>query len=295
MRESAALSVLRSLGVRGSAPQLSGSPYASMSHPSTERVRGDGRKSNQIRPMSSEQGLLHQADGSVTFSAGDTLVLVAVYGPAQAKSSRKEDPSHAVIEVSLRPVSGMLTAADAQKQLLIQKSLERALLLTKYPRTIISVIVQVLADDGGLLSCAINASAIALMDAGIEMTAVPLGMSSCLGPGRIVRLDPTKEEEQSAEALVCLSGLSTEEGILACQTRGMLSGNLGAALLVLLLLSAPIPTVGNNCLSTSNSACYVKAFSSPTAPSFLLSLASSPLPAAEEEYFACIEAATRGA
>jgi 3' exoribonuclease family, domain 1 len=49
----------------------------------------------------------------------------------------------------------------------VRRTLEQAVLLTQYPRMLISVIVQVLSDDGGVLSTAINGAAVALLNAGI--------------------------------------------------------------------------------------------------------------------------------
>ncbi len=46
--------------------------------------RSDGRtKSNQLRAMSAECGLLSRADGSVRYAQAKSSVLVAVYGPLQ--------------------------------------------------------------------------------------------------------------------------------------------------------------------------------------------------------------------
>ena len=52
---------------------------------------------------------------------------------------------------------------------LIQKAFEASLLLNLHPRTRIVLDLTVLADDGGRLCAAINASTLALVDAGIAM------------------------------------------------------------------------------------------------------------------------------
>ena len=52
---------------------------------------------------------------------------------------------------------------------LLQKALSASILLHLYPKSKISVTVMVLADDGGRLEAAINASTLALIDAGIPL------------------------------------------------------------------------------------------------------------------------------
>ena len=47
--------------------------------------------------------------------------------------------------------------------------MEAALLLHLYPKTKIEIVVWILADDGGRLCAAINATTLALVDAGIPM------------------------------------------------------------------------------------------------------------------------------
>jgi 3' exoribonuclease family, domain 1 len=62
--------------------------------------------------------------------------------------------------------TGCSTSEDAERELFLRRTLEQAVLLTHYPRMLISVIVQVLSDDGGVLSTAINGAAVALLNAG---------------------------------------------------------------------------------------------------------------------------------
>ena len=48
--------------------------------------REQGRRANQLRALASEQAVLHRADGSATFSHGDTRCTASVYGPGQPAS-----------------------------------------------------------------------------------------------------------------------------------------------------------------------------------------------------------------
>jgi 3' exoribonuclease family, domain 1 len=75
-------------------------------HKSDGARRPDGRTSVQLRPPVAEQGILNRADGSVRFMMGNTSVLVAVYGPAQPVSTKKEQADRASLEVTWKSEKG---------------------------------------------------------------------------------------------------------------------------------------------------------------------------------------------
>ena len=150
--------------------------------------RIDGRTSTQLRPLACEQGILNRADGSARFMQGDTSVLAAVYGPGQPKSAKKERLDRAVLEVLVKPHNRLsstftfcarcsllcltfslpLEPWDSTCQQIVRGALEPLIVLSQHPRTVISVVLQVVGDHGSVLSALINASVLALMDAGIN-------------------------------------------------------------------------------------------------------------------------------
>lgn len=69
-------------------------------------TRQSGRHNGQMRMLQSERGVLNRADGSAKWSQDNTSVLVAVYGPRQARE-RREDAEKAVVEVVYKPRSGL--------------------------------------------------------------------------------------------------------------------------------------------------------------------------------------------
>lgn len=52
----------------------------------------------------------------------------------------------------------------------IRQTFEPVILTSQFPKSQIDIYVQVFQHDGGVLQCAINASTMALIDAGIPMT-----------------------------------------------------------------------------------------------------------------------------
>ncbi|CAM9969530.1 unnamed protein product [Ectocarpus fasciculatus] len=191
-----------------------------------EETRRDGRRGNQIRPLAAEQGILNRADGSARFVQGNTSVLAAVYGPAPAKALRMERPEGATLDVSFKPESGITSPADAESEALLRRSLEEVVLRSRYPRTVVSVIIQVIVDDGAVLSAALNAATMALLNAGVEMTGMALSVTCCITApvsGRSVLLDPCKAEEIDAAATAVVATLSAGGGVLSCRAVGSMS------------------------------------------------------------------------
>lgn len=84
---------------------------------------------------------------------------------------------------------------------------------------------QVIVDDGAVLSAALNASAMALLNAGVEMTGIALSVTCCIAPApsRAVILDPCKAEEAEAAATVVVATLAAGGGVLSCRAVGAMS------------------------------------------------------------------------
>ncbi|XP_010244440.1 PREDICTED: exosome complex exonuclease RRP46 homolog [Nelumbo nucifera] len=201
--------------------------------------RVDGRTRNQLRPLACSRNLLNRAHGSARWSQGDTIVLAAVYGP-KAGTRKNENPEKASIEVIWKPKTGQIGKPEKEYEMILKRTLQSICLLTVYPNTTTSIIVQVVNDDGSLLPCAINAACAALVDAGIPLKHLSVAICCCLEENGTVVLDPTKLEEQKMQAFAYLvfpnSVLSVlpqgpssveseplEHGIITSVTHGVMS------------------------------------------------------------------------
>jgi exosome complex component RRP46 len=100
-----------------------------------------------------------------------SAVLAAVHGPAAA-GPRKENPERAAVEVVFKPRSGLPGSQEHEWEEILRQAVEGVLLASLHPRTLVTVVVQVLSADGALLSCAANAACAALADAGIPLTSL---------------------------------------------------------------------------------------------------------------------------
>ncbi|KAJ7543930.1 hypothetical protein O6H91_09G058800 [Diphasiastrum complanatum] len=166
-------------------------------------ARRDGRTAIQLRPLACTRGLLNRAHGSARWSQENTCVLAAVYGP-KSISGRRENPERATIEVIWKPKSGMTGNKEKEAELVLRRSLDYIIIATLHPNTGMSIIVQVISDDGALLACAINATTAALVDTGIPLSGLIAAVSCGINKEGDLLLDLTKSEEQEAQAHVCL-------------------------------------------------------------------------------------------
>ena len=219
-----------------------------------KRRRPDGRQTNgSLRPLAAEVSTLHRADGSASLSSGSTTVLAACYGPLAPRNPSRERSDGAVVSVIFRHSSsssddaGAAKAAYGATEREVERFLADALAATirteAYPRTVIEVVVQILKSDGSAIGTALNASVLALMDAGVEMVGLPVA-TTCLvnedgsgGDGDAdskkfeLRLDPCAEEEASGEGAVVIivtNSSSSNAGAVTSAGNGSNAGILSS-------------------------------------------------------------------
>ena len=193
---------------------------------STSLARADGRTPNQLRPLFGDAGALTRADGSARWRQDRTEVLVAVHGPCEVRRNR-ERVDGAYVEVLVRPRAGLPGPPERELEQLLGATLRAAIITSLHPRTAISIVVQVIADDGALLSAALNGATLALLHAAIPMRGPAVGCTIALLPSGAALLDPTADEERDAAAVVTLGyllrdlqGLGAERQLLLSHARG---------------------------------------------------------------------------
>ena len=116
------------------------------------------------------------------------------------KSDERSDRANLSVTVKSSPFSSSnrQTKSQSNKQLLeiandIKNAFSAAILLNLYPRAAIYVNVHVLADDGGILECAINATNLALINAGVSLKDLVCACSSgLLSDGTMTLVDVNK-------------------------------------------------------------------------------------------------------
>lgn len=168
--------------------------------------RVDGRKCDEIRPMYLKAGVIRQSNGSAYLETRGTKVICAVYGPRD--NPRKHDFSskgtltctlqYAPFARKERPPRDSNTQHDTlnkEYSNLIRSALHHAICLDAYPKAQIDVHINVIEEEGNVLSHAIMVASTALADAGIQMLDVVTSASLVHSATDNVRLlDPTHGE-----------------------------------------------------------------------------------------------------
>jgi exosome complex component RRP41 len=170
-------------------------------------LRLDGRRADEIRPMKIEIGVLSRADGSCYLEWGRNKILVGVFGPREAHPRRLQRADAAVIRYRYNmasfSVEDRARPGPSRRSIEISKvsreAFEPVIMAELYPKTAIDIFVEILQADAGTRTAAINASSIALADAGIPMKGLVTSCAFGKVDGQIV-LDLNKEEDNYGEA-----------------------------------------------------------------------------------------------
>lgn len=167
-------------------------------------VRHDGRKFNELRPVTMKVGVLENADGSAYIEFGKNKIMAAVYGPREVHPKHMSVPDRSVLRCRyhMTPFSTdtRKNPAPSRREIeiskVIREGLEPALILTDYPRTAIEVYLEVLQSDGGSRCASITAASLALADAGINMRDLVVGCAAGKIEGKVVvDLDDVEDKE----------------------------------------------------------------------------------------------------
>ncbi|XP_072287339.1 exosome complex component RRP46 [Pyxicephalus adspersus] len=175
-----------------------------------------------LRMSGCELGLLSRPDGSANFLQGATSVLAGVYGPAEIKVS-KEMHDKATVEVMVRPKVGLPAIQEKSQEQLIRETCESVINGTLHPRTSITIVLQIINDDGSLLSCCLNAACMALIDAGIPMRGLFCAVTCALPVEDLLIVDPNLKEQKESRAVLTIAMESMEKKVLTVSSRGTYS------------------------------------------------------------------------
>lgn len=168
--------------------------------------RHDGRKVDELRPMSAKVGVIPNADGSALFKFGKTIAVAAVYGPRTLHPQHMQDPATGILRANYDLLSFSVQdrkrPGPSRRSKEISKVTEWALSpvldLKEFPNTVIDVQIYILQADASTRVAGINAAAMALAHAGIPMK----NMISSVAIGKIDKdliVDVDKEEEDFEE------------------------------------------------------------------------------------------------
>jgi exosome complex component RRP41 len=193
-------------------------------------LRLDGRKYDQLRQVKLEVGVIPNADGSAYIEWGKNKILVGVYGPREAhpKHLALQDRTVLKCRYHMAPfsVQERKSPAPSRREVelskVIRESLEPAIFLDLYPRTMIDLTIEVLQADGGTRCASITAASLALADSGIPMRDLVVACAAGKADDTIV-LDLMDEEDKLGTADVPVALMPSLNAITLLQMDGKLS------------------------------------------------------------------------
>jgi len=170
-------------------------------------IRCDGRKVDETRKITIKAGVLKNANGSAYIEFGANKILAGVYGPRDIHPKHLADNDTGVLRCRyhMQPFSvpERKNPAPSRREIeiskVIKEALKPAVILDDFPRTAIDVYLEILQADGGSRCAALDAAAVALVDAGIPMRDL---VSACAA-GKVedtIVLDVNNEEDQAGQA-----------------------------------------------------------------------------------------------
>lgn len=147
----------------------------------------------ELREIKAEINLLSKSDGSACLSHGQTTCLASVHGPVEVKLQNLS-VEKASVEVYFRPKNGLPSVNDRFVENFVQQSCLAGLLVGLHPRTAYRIQLQEMEDDGGRLACCINATVLALLNCGLDMSFLLAAVYCVIDKDGNVLLDASAKE-----------------------------------------------------------------------------------------------------
>ncbi|GBE20127.1 ribonuclease PH [archaeon BMS3Abin17] len=195
--------------------------------------RPDGRKPDELRPISAKVGVIPNADGSAMFSFGNTVAIAAVYGPKEHHPRNQRNSAKGTLRCNYNMLSFSVTdrirPGPSRRSTEISKitewALEPVVMIDNYPNRVIDVHIHILQADASTRCAGINAAIMALAHAGIPMKDLVSSVSIGKLDKQLVT-DLTKKEEdwEEGEGATDIPITMTHEGKI---THIQLDGKIG--------------------------------------------------------------------
>ena len=192
--------------------------------------RCDGRTINEPRRIMIKAGVLKNADGSAYIEFGNNKIIAGVYGPRDVHPKHLADTDSGILRcryhMSPFSVDERKKPAPSRREIeiskVIKEALKPAVMLERFPRTVVDVFIEVLQADGGSRCAALDAASVALADAGIPMR----DMVSAIASGKVadtIVLDVNNEEDQAGQADMPVGYMPNMGKITLIQLDGILT------------------------------------------------------------------------
>ncbi len=195
--------------------------------------RFDGRKFDELRPISAKVGIIKNALGSAMFTIGKSSAIAAVYGPRELHPKFMQNPETGILRCTYNMVafsgSGERVRPGPSRRskeisFVTSEALAPVLDLSEFPKTAVDVYIELVQTDAGTRCAGICAASMALADAGFPMKDLVTAVSCGLVGDRVV-LDLNYDEEAYEDGAVDIpvAMMPRKEKITLMQLDGKIS------------------------------------------------------------------------
>ncbi|KAL7444088.1 hypothetical protein ACHAXH_009934 [Discostella pseudostelligera] len=131
--------------------------------------------------ISSSSGSAGAASGGGDGNAGadENDAMGAIDAPTPSTNNATPTSSSKSMRSLPLPLPPGLGATERELEYFLRDALSSCILLERYPRCVIQVVLQIVQADGSVLGSAVNCAVLALMDAGVAMRGLPIA-STCV-------------------------------------------------------------------------------------------------------------------
>lgn len=167
--------------------------------------------------VTASTGILNHVDGSAEFESQSTKVVCSVTGPVEPKA-RQELPTQLALEIIVRPARGVPNTREKLIEDKLRGVLTPLIARYLYPRRLCQITCQVMeAGEPEIeftqreLSCCINATVLALVDAGIGLLAMASSVPLAVVNDQFI-VNPGGQHLQQSRSAHTLALAITEDG-----------------------------------------------------------------------------------
>eukprot|EP00571_Detonula_confervacea_P016562 CAMPEP_0172310456 /NCGR_PEP_ID=MMETSP1058-20130122/11494_1 /TAXON_ID=83371 /ORGANISM="Detonula confervacea, Strain CCMP 353" /LENGTH=309 /DNA_ID=CAMNT_0013023263 /DNA_START=52 /DNA_END=978 /DNA_ORIENTATION=- len=158
------------------------------------------------------RGLMANSGGGGSASASNNDAVAGDNDMTMTTTTANNTLQSHMKSVPVPPPPG-LGATERELEYFLRDALSSCILLEKYPRCVIQVVIQVVQADGSVLGSAVNCAVLALMDAGVAMRGLPVAATCCVVMNNYYAVVEKNEKESKKDnaATIWLDPTAEEE------------------------------------------------------------------------------------
>ena len=143
-----------------------------------------------------------------------------MYGPAEVKMNR-EIIDRASIDVIYKPKVGLPSCEDKHVEYIVRNTCDSMAITTQHPRSLLSVVIQEMQDSGSFLACCVNATCLALLDAGYPLRFMCAAVACVYTEADELVIDPSAKHEKNSNSHFTFVFESVNHDIVTCYSKGV--------------------------------------------------------------------------